>query len=235
MAENEPEHRLEFEEYYHLGEKRSVAKLAKYQMPRLYPELPTNSREWNTKFNSLYMKYRRWEEKEKWKEIAEKRGVDKARQAEVLMKKEEETLSETVRMYRRMVRFLLQKYAELVADNKVAIKNPHEAKTMMELDIYLTRILDARPKLLSSGILDLMTEEEKRQADKVFEWLRKQTIKEAFIQDLQDTVKQEARDEVIDVLPSPKAPKELVRKKEKERQKGVPDFLQPMDVHNPDE
>lgn len=234
MQEKKPVHRLEFEMYYHLGESRNPARLARLQMPRLYPELPIDSKEWETKFNSLYMKYRRWESREEWQEIAEKRGVDKARLAEVMMKKEEDSLSETVRMYRRMVRFVLQKFAEEISTNSVKVKSLDEAKRMMELDMYLTRILDSRPKLLTSSILDLMTEEERRQADKVFEWLRKQTTKDAFIRDLQDTVNLEAQAEVLEILPSPKVPEESVLKK-REKEKGVPDFLQPIAVHNPDE
>lgn len=236
MGEKEPVHRLEFEIYYHLGENRNVAKLARLQMPRLYPEFANNTKEWETKFNTLYMKYRRWEDKEKWKEIADKRGVDKARLTEVMMKKEEESLSETVLMYRRMIRYVLQKFAEGVADNKIQVKTLDEAKRMMELDMYLTHILDARPKLLSSKILDLMSEEDRRQSDKVFEWLRKQTLKETFIRDLQDTVVLEAQAEVIDILPSPKAVRAVKEfGKEKKKEEGVPDFLQPIRVHNPDE
>jgi len=159
------------------------------------------------------------------------------------VKKEEESLSETVSMYRRMIRYLLQKYAEQVAEGAIKLKSPDEAKRMMELDMYLTRVLESRPKLLASQILDLMSEDEKRQADRVFEWLRRETLKDSFVRDLQDRVQQEASVEVIDVLPLPKEAEEDNEKdkeeekpkKKKEREAGVPDFLQPLRVRNPDE
>jgi len=243
MPEDKVRHRLEFELYFHLGENRTCAKLARLQMPRLYPETPTDSAEYQTRFNSLYVKYKRWEKQENWGEKAEKRGLDNKRSAEKLVKKEEESLSETVSMYRRMIRYLLQKYAEQVAEGAIKLKSPDEAKRMMELDMYLTRVLESRPKLLASQILDLMSEDEKRQADRVFEWLRRETLKDSFVRDLQDRVQQEASVEVIDVLPLPKEAEEDNEKdkeeekpkKKKEREAGVPDFLQPLRVRNPDE
>jgi hypothetical protein len=156
------------------------------------------------------------------------------------MQKEESTLSETVRMYRRMVRYMLQRFANTVAENKMDIKTPDEAKRMVELDMYLTRVLEARPKLLQSAVYSLMDEDEKRRADRVFEWLRKQSDREPFLQDLQEVVNREGQPQVIDTIPSPTPHRELpaghARQREAPKPKeGVPSFLQPLNVHMEDD
>lgn len=199
----DPKHKYYFELYYHLGVNRSVSRLAKLQMPRLYPEMSPNSKEYRSRFNALYMKFRRWEVKENWAEEANALQENNQRVRDDLIKEEEGTLTDTVKMYRRMVRFLLQKFSERVLNNEVELKDEKAAKRMVELDMYLTRVLDARPKFLPSQVYDLMTEDEKRQADRVFEWLRKQTLKEDAIKDLGLIVKAEAHSEVVRALPGP--------------------------------
>lgn len=198
----DPKHKYYFELYFHLGVNRSVSRLAKLQMPRLYPEIPQNSKEYQRNFNALYMKFRRWEVKENWGEEAEKLQSDNRRQKDDLIKGEETTLSDTVKMYRSMVRHLLQKFAARVASGEVELKDEKAAKRMVELDMYLTRVLDARPKFLPSQVYDLMNEDEKRHADRVFEWLRRQTLKEEAIKDLGGIVRAEATVEMVKSLPS---------------------------------
>lgn len=185
-------HKYYFEVYYHLGQNRSIARLTRLQMPRLFPDLPADSEEYKRKFNSLYMKLRRWKETEEWDKEVEIREADKKQKLSSAVRSEEETLTDTVNLYRRMVRYLLQKFAESVANDSVQIKSLHEAQKMIELDMYLTQILDRRPKMLPTKVLELMTEDERRQSDKIFEWLRKNVTAEDAIRDLGDIIEAEA-------------------------------------------
>ena len=184
-------HKYVFEFFYFLGENRSLAKLTRIQMTKLYPDLEPDSKDYQKKYTSAYAKYRRWAENENWNEEAQKRGeIDRTHRTQAL-RQEGETLSNTVQLYRRMVRFMLQQFAEEVVQNKVKLKTVKEAKQMIELDMYLSQIIDRRPKTIPAQVLEMMTEKERRGADKVFEWLHKRVTRASAIEDLAEVVETE--------------------------------------------
>jgi hypothetical protein len=219
----DPKHKYYFELYYHLGIDRSVAKLAKIQMPRMFPELPPDSREYKTKFNSLYTKMKRWEEREGWPEEAKKREESNRREADVLLREQEQTLTSTVELYSRMVSYLLQKFAEKITQDQVQIRN-------------LKEVLQGRPRGIGAKVFELMNQDERRQSDAVFEWLRKKIQSEPLLAGLRDIVDAEVVVEAGRVLPAPahtRAGAGVENLPEKEER--VPPFLRPLDIPRPED
>ncbi len=224
-------HRLEYEIYYHLGLNRNCAKLARLQLPRLYPDIPTDSTEWTTKFNSLYTKYKRWCLQEHWDSKCQKRGDEEKSQRDKVVQKEAQTLTETVQMYRTMIRFMLQKFAEEVSQGKHKIKDPDQAKRIIDLDMYLTQVLEKRPRFLPAAVWDMMSEEDRRHMDKVFEFLRKRVHTSESIEDLGEIVDAEAQAKVIQLIPPPKQVEAEVIQDEEKTSSNIPEFLRPLKEH----
>jgi hypothetical protein len=243
----DPKHKYVFEIFFFLGETRNLTKLSRIQMTKLYPNIEPDTDEYKRKFNSVYKKYQRWASTENWHEEAQRREESDRAHRTNIVRNEEETLSNTVQLYRKMVRYMLQEFAEKVVQKKVEVKSIKEAKQMIELDMYLSQIIDRRPKALSVQVLEMMTEKERRGADKVFEWLHKRATRESAIEDLGDVVEAE---QVLDehaqtqrlLTPAPEKPekapvvqnleeaeamekkranKELVRKRRLERLKRL--------------
>ena len=228
----EQKHKYYFELFYHLGIDRTIMKLVRMQMPRMFPELAPDSREYKTRLNSLYTKVSRWADKEGWAEEVEKRTKDNKRQSDVLVRDEEQTLTATVALYRRMVSYILQKFGEGVLADQFRIKSLKEAKMMMELHMYLTELLHGRPSSVGPKVYELMDADERRGVDSVFEWLRKQVRKEPLLESLKDIVEAEERARAIDVIPVRElpAPKPVTEEPVPASEERVPAFLRSLSI-----
>lgn len=236
-------HKYLFDIYFHLGLGRNAMKLAKVSMPRLYPELEAGTKDYQRRLKSTYTRFSRWIAREGWEKAVSIRESSSRRQTDVLVKQEEQTLLDTVKLYRRGVRYVLNKFLENVANDLVDIKTPKEAKMLMELDMYLSTVIEKRPKLINAKIFELMSEDERRQSDKVFEYIRRQAQREEVIQDIEGVidVEQDAIEaqQTAQLLPSGAVPIAPIELKEAEpgpvqqRFMHLPAFLKPIGTPDP--
>jgi len=173
-----PKHSDTFELYYYLGEGRTLKKVAQLRFLQEHPDVTPGTPLYESKFNSFYTKIKRWSLKENWQEWVKRKEIEERSAREEEMREQAKGLTEMVKLYRKMVRYALSQVAKDVKDGKIRVRSLTEAKTMIDLDIYLTQVLQQQPQFLPSIMERVLEEKDRRKVDKVFEFLHKRALEE---------------------------------------------------------
>jgi len=191
-----PKHADAFELYYYLGDDRSLKKVAQLRFSNEFPDIPPGTREYNSKFESYYVKIKRWSKKENWNEWVKRKEEEDRQKRDEEIREHSSKMVEMVKLYRKMIRYALSDLARRIREGEVRIRNLTEAKSMIELDLYLTRVLQESPQFLPSMVDRILDEKGKKLVDAVFEHLHKRTLMELGSAEVLDAelVKEEDED-----------------------------------------
>ena len=176
-----PKHADTFELYYYLGEERTLKKVALLKYAQEATGVTPGSPEWESKFASFYTKIKRWSSAEEWDEWVKRKEIDERGKREEEVREQSKGLVEMVKLYRKMVRFALSDLGKRLKDGEVKIRTLTEAKTVMELDLYLTKVLQQQPQFLPSMMERVLGEADRRKVDSIFEGLHKRALSEIDI------------------------------------------------------
>lgn len=203
-----PKHVASFETYYYLGEMRTLKAAALIRFQQLVPDCPPDSPQFKTKFESFYTKIKRWAKQEDWDGWCIRKGIEERQKREKETRQKMMSLDKTIRTYQSLVRQALVVWSDKIRTSvelrnaiasgdeakiialsqreRMEIKSFAEAKLMMELDFYLSKLLDEMPEVKDEA-MEKIEEEERERADRVMEFLRKKALDEAKLSKTDDT------------------------------------------------
>lgn len=192
-----PKHVASFETYYFLGEMRSLKMAAKIRFQQLVPDCPPDSPKFSSKFESFYTKIKRWAKSEDWNGWCIRKDVEERTKRGKEMRSKMVSMDKTLKTYQSLVRQSLIVWSdkirasvelrtalakgddaaiiELKGKARLEITSFKEAKDMMELDLYLSRILEQMPEIPTEA-REKLSEEHSRRIDVVMELIRKRAF-----------------------------------------------------------
>jgi len=192
-----PQHVESFETYYFLGEMRTLKATAQLRFQALHPECPPDSPHYKSKFESFYTKIKRWARKENWEEWVARKELEERHKRESEMREKIGSINRTLRGYQGLIRQAIiaasdkvkntlalrqatqegdeAKIARLSTMPHMEIRSFKELKDMIELDIYVTKLLEQQPALaFEEG--SRLSEDKAERVDQIMEALRKQAL-----------------------------------------------------------
>jgi len=195
-----PKHVASFETYYYLGELRTLKAAALLRFQALIPDCPPDSPSFKSKFDSFYTKIKRWARAEDWDGWCIRKAVEERQKRDKDVRQKMMSLDKTVRTYQSLVRQALVVWSDKIRTSvelrnaiasgdeakiialsqreRMEIKSFSEARLMMELDFYLSKLLEDMPES-STDEREKLTEDEQERADRVMEYIRKRALDEA--------------------------------------------------------
>lgn len=127
-----PQHSETFETYYYLGDRRSLRECASLRFKQYFPDIPSTDPKYPTKFNSFYMKIKRWARKEGWNHWCRKK--DK----EVLKASQKETQErimrtrQSVQAYRQVLQQAVFVFAKKAARSMRLVQKAMQIEELLD-------------------------------------------------------------------------------------------------------